>query len=65
MTDKEKIHHISTKKYIRLVPSWEAAARIFSQNLLYGVDINTKMNSAEELIKMGKQLDILQAPLDD
>ena len=48
---------IQVRESIRLVPTWEAAARIFSQNLLYGVDESVKTTSAEELIKMGKQLD--------
>ena len=48
-------------KYVRLVPTCEAAARILTQNLMYGVEEDTKYNSAEELIKMGRQLDILQS----
>ena len=52
-------------QYIRLVPTWEAAARIFTQNLMYGVENDTKYTSAEELIKMGRQLDILQSSEED
>ena len=48
-------------QYVRLVPTWEAAARIFTQNLMYGVESDTKYTSAEELIKLGRQLDILQS----
>ena len=42
---------------VKLVPTWEAAARIFTQNLLYGKDISVQDKSADELIKMGQLLD--------
>ena len=50
MADKEK-------KYVRLVPTWEAAARIFTQNLLYGSDESVKHTSMNEIIKMGTMID--------
>ena len=44
-------------KYIKLVPTWEAAARIFTNNLMYGNDVEVQYKSAEELVKMGQHLD--------
>ena len=44
-------------KYIKLVPTWEAAARIFTNNLMYGNDLEVQYKSAEELVKMGQHLD--------
>ena len=44
-------------KYIKLVPTWEAAARIFTNNLMYGNDVEIQYKSAEELVKMGQHLD--------
>ena len=48
---------IEPSKFIRLVPTWEAAARIFTSNLMYGEDIEIQYKSADELIKMGQHLD--------
>ena len=42
---------------VRLVPTWEAAARIFTQNLLSGSDESVKHTSMNELIKMGTMID--------
>lgn len=42
---------------VQLIPTWEAAATIFTQNLLYGIDESLKEISRKELIKMGKHLD--------
>ena len=47
-------------QYVRLVPTWEAAARIFANNLMHGTDVEVQYQSADELIKMGRQLDKLQ-----
>ena len=44
-------------KYIKLVPTWEAAARIFTNNLMYGNDVEVQYKSADELVKMGQHLD--------
>jgi len=44
-------------EYVRLVPSWEAAATIFCNNLLYGSDKSIKQTSMNELIKMGSYID--------
>ena len=42
---------------VQLIPTWEAAATIFTQNLLYGTDEVVKEQSRKELIKMASQLD--------
>ena len=42
---------------VQIVPTWEAAATIFTQNLLYGIDESLKEISRKELIKIGKHLD--------
>ena len=42
---------------VQLVPTWEAAARIFTNNLMYGKDVEVQYKSAEELVKMGQYLD--------
>lgn len=42
---------------IRLVPTWEAAATIFTQNLLFGSDESVKQTSMNELIRMGSMID--------
>ena len=44
-------------EYVQLVPTWEAAARIFTNNLMYGKDVEVQYKSAEELVKMGQHLD--------
>ena len=50
----------TVRKTVRLVPTWEAAARIFANNLMHGKDVEVQYQSADELIKMGRQLDKLQ-----
>tara|TARA_R110002020_G_scaffold115318_2_gene265172 strand:+ start:116 stop:304 length:189 start_codon:yes stop_codon:yes gene_type:complete len=50
----------TVRKTVRLVPTWEAAARIFANNLMHGTDVEVQYQSADELIKMGRQLDKLQ-----
>ena len=44
-------------EYVRLVPTWKAAATIFTQNLLYCSDVSIKQTSVNELIKMGAMID--------
>ena len=42
---------------VQLVPTWEAASRILTNNLMYGQDVEVQYKSAEELVKMGQYLD--------
>jgi len=51
------MEQIKASGTVRLVPTWEAAARIFTQNLLSGSDESVKHTSMNELIKMGTMID--------
>ena len=52
-------------EYEEVVPTWEAAARIYVENLLHGTDPKVKQNSADELVRMGKVLDRIKEQNDN
>jgi len=46
-------------KYIDMTPTWEQAAAILVRCVMDGENYTARRNAADELIKMGRQLDSL------
>ena len=42
---------------VKLVPSWNAIAMIYTNNLLHGTDYSVQWNSQQQLIELGSYID--------